>query len=422
MVACGPTGDTEGLKQDVEKNKLSIESLIIKPKYTRTLSPLTTAPDNPKYYLDHNDSEQLLAYGVTATNEEFLLADANWSITDSTSTAGQTTIDNNGLLTTEAFAATNQSKLISINIDFSSLSASADIVISSSPLATNGLSIKMADTVVNSTTQAVVVCDTKTFTVTGLFDDGSTRDVTSKIDWSAALVSNDAKFLTTDPNTAVFSSHTNADYVVTPNYKSQGSGTVTLSVSNTNFSNLIINSSTLSLAVDETDSLSVTADIGSGNVNTTVSSQAKWVSTDTTIVTVDTSGVITGVKIGGPTNVTAQCGSSTATSAVTVNTGKTITHVRILDEDDQDVTQNLLVNEAVNLKLMAYWSDSSESDVTTDSNTVWNFTTIPDSGNPITVNNDTDKGLVTAIGTGSAMVNATYKDEKDDLLVSVTTN
>lgn len=418
--ACGPTGDTEGLKQKVEKNRLNITSVIIKPQYTLTLDPVSVSPANPKYYFEHNDAEQLQAFGVTDSNDEILLSDVTWSITDNSNTAGATTISQAGLLNTESLTA-NQSKDIAINIDFADLTATADIVISSYPLVTGGLSIKINDVVVNNTNQSTPVCDTTSLKAEGLFDDGSTRDITSKINWSAALADSNARFSTIDPNAPVFSSHTNAIYTVTPDYKGQGTASVDFDVSDTDFSNFSIDSSSVSIASEETHTLSVTADIGGSSAN--VSSQAKWSSADTAIFTVNDSGVVTGIATGGPIDVTAQCGSASVTSSVTVNIDNTIMYIEILDENsDSTDLKNLIVNNTVNLKLRVYKTDGSTQDITTDADTSWEIRLIPDEGDPITVNSTDDKGLVTAVAVGLATVVAKYKGRQDELNVRVTTN
>lgn len=411
LSACGPSGDTDGLKQNVQKSQYNIISLLIRPKYTTTISPLTSAPANPKYYFDHNDSEQLEAVGITDGGDEIILDNAIWSLTDNTATAGASSISRSGLLSMESLAA-NQSKDITVSISFATLSASADIVISSYPLATNGLSIKIAGTVVNSTSQTVVVCDTKTLTVEGLFDDGSTRDVTSKINWSSAINDSNASFNTGNPNQAVFSAHTNATYTVTPSYKSQGSATVDLVVAQTGFSDLQLSSSTVSISVGETQAITATANIdsGSGKLSTDVSQRAKWASADTSIFTVNSSGTIKGIAKGGPTNLTATCGTEAVTASVSVDQDNTIKSIEILDSDFSSLdVKELAVNETVNLKLRLHRTDGSTEDITTDTNTTWAVVDIPNEDESITVNNTDNKGLVTATAIGRDEVVATYK-------------
>jgi len=426
LSACGPTGDTEGLKQHVVKNKFNISSLIIKPKYTQTLAPVSAPPANSKYYFAHNDSEELQAFGITDTDDEIALTDLdlNWSITDNSDTSGDTTIDKNGLLKTESLGS-YQSKDIAVNISFATLTATADVVISSYPLATNGLSIKINDVVVNDTNQSIPVCDTTSLKAEGLFDDGSSRDITRKITWSAALADSNAQFSTTDPNSPVFSSHTNATYAVTPDYNGQGTATMNFVVSQTGFTNFVIDSSSVSVASGETHTLSVTADIdsGSGNVNKEVTSRAKWSSADAAIVTVDDPGVVKGEATGGPIDVTAQCGSASVTSSVTVNIDNTIKSIEILDENSNSIDNKyLILDTAVNLKLRVHKIDGSTQDITTDTDTTWEISTITGQGEPITIDNADDKGLVTAVAVGIANVIAKYKSREDKLTVSVTAN
>ena len=424
LAACGQKGDTEGLKQNIQQSTYNITSLTIRPTYTSTLSPLTTPPANPKYYFGHSDTEHLQAIGITDANDEIILKDILWSLTDDSNTAGSTSISQAGLLSMEMLAA-NQIKNVSVKATFGSLTATADIAISSYPLSTNGLSIKINNNVVNNTAQTVVVCDTKSLHAEGVFDDGSSRDVTSKINWASALADSNAKFVTTNPKLAVFSAHTNATYAVTADYKGQGTASVNLLVAQTGFSNMLLSSSSVSINTGDSKSITATANIdsGSGSVNTDVSQRAKWVSANTSIFTVNSSGTIKGIAKGGPVVLTASCGSDSATSSITVGQDNTIQSIEILDSDFSSISQKtIVINTTVNLKLRLHKTNGTTEDITASGETNWEVRDIPDLDEPITVNNTDNKGLVTATAVGVAEVVAKYKEHETDLLINVTEN
>lgn len=428
LAACGPSGDTEELKQTIEQNKFGITSILIKPKHTQTLDPVNSPPATPQYYFDHDDTEALQVFGITNADEEILLTDITWAITDTSDTAGDTTINSNGVLTTEALPD-NQTKQITVTAIYATLTASAEIIISSYPLVQNGLLLKIGDTVVNDTSQDLTVCSDLVLTAEGQFEDGSTRDITYKIDWSEAIIDSNVNLTLNDNDELVFSSHTNQDYTITPSYKEQGSTSLILSVSQTGFQELLISPSTILIAPDDTATLSATAEIDTNGsyLRQDVGANAQWTSADESIVSVDDSGLITGHIEGGPVEVSAQCGTALVTSLVSVTVNNTVLYIKILDEDGGSITRKDLTitdntGEVVNLKLRAYMYDGRELDITQDEDTNWEIRTIPDSGNPITVNNTDDKGRVTAIAAGKAEVVATYKDRTDDLLVIVTAN
>ena len=430
LSACEPGGDTTKLKQQIEKNRLSIVSLTIKPQYTQTLDPVSAAPATPQYYFDHNDTEQLQVLGLTESNEEVELSGVSWSLEDTTDSTGKTTIAPTGLLTTETLAA-SQTKQITVNADFAGLKASADIIISSHPLVAGGLSIKLNDLIINNTTQTVVVCDTTSLKAEGLFEDGSRRDITSKIDWSAALSDTNARFIPRDPNNAVFTSHTNGSYTLSPSYKSQASATLDLLVAQTGFDNLSIDPGSVTLTTGNTYALQLNADIdsGSGSINRNITQYAKWSSADPSVFTVSNAGLLSGMKAGGPLDVTATCGSASISSSVTVNDENPVMSVKIRDVNLNVITgQQLYFNnatatgETINLKLIAILQDGTEVDVTTDTDTIWTVRTFPSLGDPISVDNADNKGLVSAIATGTAEVVATYQNHDDDLVVVVTAN
>ncbi|MDH5445126.1 MAG: hypothetical protein OEY52_06175 [Gammaproteobacteria bacterium] len=411
LSACGPSGDTKALKQNILQSKYNITSLAVRPVNTRTISPTTG-----DLYFDHNDSEQLQAIGINDSGAEFVLEDTTWGMTDVTATAGQTSISQDGLLKTETLAAANQTKTITLDLSFGTLTSSTTVVISSHTL-TPPLAIKLNGTAAGAS-HNVTVCDTATLTTEGNFSDGSTRDVTSKIAWSSAITDSNGKISTSNPNQAIFSAHTNATYTITPNYKGQGTGTVDLVVGDTGFSNLKLDASSVSLDIDQTHILTATADINGSSTN--VSTRARWVSADTTIFSVNSSGTITGVKRGGPINLTVQCGSATDTSSVTVEEDN-IDYIEILNSDSIAITNlNLSVSSTTNLKAKLHRTDDTSEEITTDANTEWSVRDLTVGDEPVTVNNTDNKGLVTAVSSGSTEIVVKYKSKAEaDIFVTV---
>jgi len=421
LAACGGgSGDTTGLKQSVEQNKLNITSITLNSNFTQTLVPVNSAGVTPKFYFIHGDnSEQITVTGFNDNGENKPLTTASFSLLNST---GSTTIDQDGRLILETLAGANMTKEITVQATFGSLSNTATIVISSYSVQAGGLSLLINNNIVNGLTQEVPVCYSQPIAAKASYGDGSTRTVTQKVIWSNSTADNNAKFNVANPSNPLFSAHTNNGYLLTVPFDGQ-SETVTMNVSQVGLSNFAISPTSKTLQLGVTQLLSLSGLIN--NVTTTgLETTAKWSSADSNIASINTAtGVVTGKALGSA-DITATCGSVTQISSITVNQIE-LQSVEIRDNfgNSQSVINfSLQVNEVQTkrLSLYAVYTDGSEGNVSFDDSIVWS-----DNGNKVTlsVNIDTDKGLVTARGADKIIVFATYRGFSDSIRVeSVVTN
>ena len=130
--------------------------------------------------------------------------------------------------------------------------------------------------------------------------------------------------------------------------------------------------------------------------NTTgdVTSQVTWSTSPTSVATINSSGLLTGVSLGSAT-VKAQTGSVIASTGVTI-TQKQITSIAI-----QPLTQTLSLSlgpMTVQFTATATYGDGTTADVTS----IATWTSVPTSALTISTT-----GLATAVAVGTATVTAT---------------
>jgi hypothetical protein len=421
LTACGGGGNTKTLKQVVEQNKLNVVSLVLNSKYTQTLVPANTPGSIPTFYFPHNDSsEQITVTGITENGEEVSLSNIKFSIIDN---SGGTfnTIDDNGNLTLETLGVTT-TKQITVQAEFSSLIGTATVMISSFPLQANGLLLYVNSTAAGASYTATV-CDTTLLEARGVFSDGSTRTITRKIDWAASNVSTDAKFDVTDLSKPLFSSHTNTTYPLAVTYDAQTTN-LNMIVEQGSFTNMVISPTSKILPVGSTQLLSLSATINNQQ-KTKLETLAKWTTADATIVDVNAStGLVSGVALGGPITITGQCGDDIQTSSVTVKVLELNSiEIRTASSVASDlITFNITAGnpETHKLTLYAHYSDGSEANISSDtSNINWSINLNNGLSGAITIDST---GIVTATLQGDATVFAIYKAKADSIGIKVNVN
>jgi len=431
--ACGGSGDTDSLIQTVEQNKLNITSLVLKSKFTQTLVPANTPGAIPTFYFTGGDSEQIIVTGLNENGEEFSLSSVTLSIVG----GGASTIDSNGVLKLENLADIS-SKTIVVQADYSSISSTANIIISTFHLQANGLNLLINNNIVNSLTETVTVCDQTAFTATGVFDDGSTRTLTRKIDWPNSIANadvNNVKFDVSDRSNPLFSSHTNTDininvppvpYKLSVSYNSlydSQTAIVDMQVNQGDFSGMKITPTSSLIKLSSKQSLSLTANLN-GQSQSNFETKAKWLSDNPTIVEVNSAtGEVTGKSVGGPIDVTASCGGEVQISRVTVN-NPVLLFVEIRDSRSIKTDSILFpittgVSKTTKLTLYAHYNDGSVENVSTKvaANT-WSLVIESAGANAITIN--ANNGIVTANAQGIVVITATYQGKEDTIRFTVT--
>ncbi|MFV1982919.1 MAG: hypothetical protein ACC657_05200 [Thiohalomonadales bacterium] len=438
ITACGGSGDTKVLKQIVEQNKLGITSIVLKSKLTQTLIPDNAGSTTPTFYFYHGDSEQITVTGFNEEGNEIALSNISFSIIDESSTAGASTINDNGQLLLETFNDATTIKNITVQAKFGSVTGTALVKISSFPITTGGMSLWINNSQVDGTTKTVTVCDSTALEARAIFNDPtpSTRIITSKINWPGSIDANDisnVKFDITDLNNPLFSSHTNSlnattPYKLTVNYLGYTPApTVDFIVEQGSFSNMVVSPTSKTLEVGDTQLLSLTANINNKQ-QTNLETTAKWTTADVNIVDVNPdTGLVTAKAIGGPIIITAGCGTATQTSNITVEV-LTLEYIKIHDFDKTVVKNGTIeiklptgTTKTTQLTLFAHKKSSTNTEVVSEitseiSSITWSVEPKSSVAGNITID---DKGLVTIKGAGDVKVNVEYKGNKNTDTVNI---
>jgi uncharacterized protein YjdB len=161
-----------------------------------------------------------------------------------------------------------------------------------------------------------------------------------------------------------------------------------------------------------TQQFTATATFGN-NSQGDVTDQVTWTSSQTAIATIDgSSGLATGVAIG-TTTITAKSSNNVTANTILNVSNKTVTSLTISPTTVTLSLSGVSGSQTAQLTAMANYSDGSSGPVTTLAN--W---TSSDS-NVATVNSS---GLVTAITTGTASINASYGGQSAQQPANVTVN
>ena len=167
---------------------------------------------------------------------------------------------------------------------------------------------------VTPVTPSVVAGSTLQLTATGTYDDGSTKNVSGSVSWSSA----DATIATV--NTSGLMTGVAQGNVVITATSATISGTTNATVQIAGLQTIVLTPSSTSIRSGQTQQYQAIAHLADGSTQD-ISSSATWTSSDTDLVTIDSSGLATALTIPSTTNITisAQSGTVTATATLTVS-------------------------------------------------------------------------------------------------------
>ena len=237
------------------------------------------------------------------------------------------------------------------------------------------------------------ISDTLQLTTTGTYSNGSTRNITSLATWSVA---NSA--ILEVSNSGLITALSAGTTTITATYEGQSND---VSISVKALTGLVISPSSATLAIAESQQLSVTG-LYSDNSNEVLDTLVTWESSDSSIANISTSGVVLAVS-GGTSSITASLGEVSEIVQITVlqDLGSiTIT----------PITSTLKVSETVQLTATNIFPNGTTQDIT--SLVSWSVANSE-------VFEVSDTGLVTALSTGTAAVSATYEGLSTQQNISV---
>jgi uncharacterized protein YjdB len=241
-----------------------------------------------------------------------------------------------------------------------------------------------------------LVGETAAFTATGLFSDGATRDVTSRVQWASA-----------DPAVATVGATGAATGLAEgrTTITATGAGStvsVLLDVLTRLPTALVVTPAAPTVAKGLTQAFVATAQFGDGST-ALVTTLAHWTSSAPDIATIASTGVATALAVG-PATIRASYGGQVGSAALTVGpaevTGLTIS----------PVSPQLTIGSTSTLAATAQLSDGTQQGVT--SAATWSSS----AGNIATVSS---AGVVTGVAAGTASITADYAGRSASVTVTV---
>jgi hypothetical protein len=265
-----------------------------------TLSSIAVTPTNPS--IAAGATQQFTA---TSTYSDGSTRNVSSTATWTTTTASVATISSSGLAT----AVATGSSVITAAVG--SISGTTTLTV---PPQVTSIAIAPA-------TAGTYTGDTDQFTATATYSNGSTANVTSTVSWTSTNTS--VATISTSGLATGLAAGTSA---VTASLGGVTSAAVTLTVQAKTVTSITVTPSTASTYTTDTAQFSAMATYNDGST-ASVTSTATWTTTPSSVASVNSSGLATGVAAGS-TTVTAAVGTITGTAALTVQT-KALTSITV---------------------------------------------------------------------------------------------
>ena len=252
--------------------------------------PLSITPQNPA--IPQQTTQQ---FAAATTSSDGTTQDVTLQVAWSSSNHSVATVDSRGLAT-------------AIGPGTTTITASSGNVSGSTTLTVTTATV--SSIAVTPHDASIGVGATQPFTAMATLSDGSTQDVTSTATWS----SSDHSVATVD-KTGVATGVAKGNTIIAAQWGNP-SGTANLEVGAATVSSLSITPTNPSIRVGATQAFGATGTLSDGTTQD-VTSTATWSSSDTTVATITSGGVATGIAAGTAT-ISAISGSSSASTTLTV--------------------------------------------------------------------------------------------------------
>ena len=252
---------------------------------------------------------------------------------------------------------------------------------------------------VTPSTASIAMGETQAFTANAIFSDGSSTDITKSVTWSSSagtVAAVDATGLATGLATGSASITATSSTI---------SGSASLTVTAATLTSIDISPDGDFIPVGGQDQLTLTGTYTDGTTQTLTT--ATWSSSDSTLASVDSTGLVTGVadSAGNAVTITAQAGGLTSTTTIFVTSAiaESITITPVTASIASGTTQQFTVN--------GIFSDGSIQPLTAGLS--W-------SSSAPSVASISNAGLATGASAGNATITATYGSMTASATLTVT--
>ncbi len=394
-----PRGQATGLKIGTAKISASFMGFTDFATLTVTspkLLSITVSPTSAKIRVGQNQQFQAIVLFDDGSSQN-VTATSLWSSSDG-AVAG---VSNAGGSRGQATGLTVGA--VKISAQYMTLSASADLAVTSPKLST---------VTVAPGSITLLLGQTQALQATAVFDDGTTQNVTAQAVWTSA----DANIADVSnggggggggrgvvAGLAAGTVQIKATYMML-------SGEASVIVSAAKITSISITPVAPTISAGGSQQMTATA-IYDDNSTRNVTQMAIWSSTDPTVATVSTvanRGVVAGLKAGS-VDVSAMVGTFTGKTTVTVSVA-TITDIQVTPTNPL-----ILVGGTAQFAATAVFSDFSLQNITALA------TWAPASGTVVQVSNAAgSRGRATGIGSGTAIISASYMGITGSSSITVT--
>lgn len=237
-------------------------------------------------------------------------------------------------------------------------------------------------------TASIASGTTQQFTATAKFSDGSSMDVTDQVNWKSGDTS-----VATLSATGLAQGLSEGSTVVTAHYQGVNSAEIPLSVTPATVSAIAVSPGTASIANGTTQQFTATATFSDASTQD-ITHLVSWVSSDTAIASINTSGLAQSLAMG-TTEITASYQGQTSPAVTLEVTAATVTSLTVAPS-----TATIANGLTQQFTATATFTDTSTQDVTDLVSWVSSDTGVA------TITAD---GLAQGVSEGSATISANYE-------------
>ena len=239
---------------------------------------------------------------------------------------------------------------------------------------------------------SIAVGTQQNFSLTGHYDDGSTRDLTLKASWSST--NNSIAELLNDA--ATFKTLAAGNTLITATFDELSAFTG-LSVSNATLTSISLSPINISIANGFNTQITATGHF-SDNSSQDISQSVIWQSSNESVVTISNAAGSSGVL---NTNAVGSANISATFSGISQSTGVVVSDAELDSISIQTQTTEMNVGTRQTLTATGHFSDNSTLDIS--ERVIWSSS----DNSIVTVSNaELDKGRVTALDSGNASITA----------------
>ncbi|QEM67448.1 hypothetical protein FO488_04355 [Geobacter sp. FeAm09] len=333
-------------------------------------------------------------FTATGTYSDATTGNITSQVTWGSSTPSVAPVPTSGSTVTSAPGTT------SISATLGGISGTTTLTVTGGTL--TGISISLAS-------QTLVKGTSGRISATGVFSNGSTRDITGALTWTVDNASR-ASLTTPSGNVMWASALASGSVTITAESVSK-SATATLTVTAPSLNSLAISPTSLSLTGGTTGRFTLTAVFNDGT-SQDVTDTTAWSSGTDTVATIGTTGLASGqvsAAAAGTATITAEYDGTSKTATVTVK-AKTLKSLAI----SPSTTTNLTIGSATAFTATATYTDATTADVTGD--TVW---TTADANVAIPADSQQLQGQIMGVNSGSTTLTATFGNKTETVTVTV---